>query len=603
MTAVHPRHWSSVPGGSPSIVQIPPPVDPAAYSSRATSPVRSPSSQAVRHVPHSPSFRQLPMTVPSYAFKQTPTAAAAAAAAATAATAAANSTPGPEPSPPPPPPPPANRPSLSSSHSAPPASNSSDLPSQRYRRGHRRSEVYMSSAQGTVVQPPPLTRSWSSPALTAFPGGEPTPSIKPVNYQQQPSQACPPELYYQSHRRSSAPVYGRPQSPVRQSQSRLELHHSSRSSSSSSVSSVSVEPPLPSRFNGPTQMTHSRKASVASSDSRHARHSSIDSVSTSSSSNGRGTPQPDYSERRSRLRMQSAVPMDRSGSEVLLAATNATKTPVVVGPASVASNPQRVVPKQDKKISRIKKALSFIAPASTSSTTANVTQAEQEIECNFSNNSSIYENRRNKGDDNMSIRSTASSVSKALKRMPWFTGSKPTGTKSDSSSVFLDDVESVGEIFDIDNNDSAEQDDDSVKKFEPSKKVDFIPKSILKNAGSGQIEIASEESLPILTRESSLVSHSSSSSSSLKAAGKPSSATGSHRPTLSNHSTSSVSFSPEIRIYNTWNSGEYDRKIPDAVPFSTYPLWMIAQIKEEINTYKMMEMEIHELSRSNTCLY
>ncbi|KAK9239144.1 hypothetical protein V1525DRAFT_64382 [Lipomyces kononenkoae] len=573
MTAVHPRHWSSAPGASaPSMAQIPPPVDPA-YSSLAVaaSPTRSTSSQAaVRRVPHSPSFRHLPVTVPSYAFKQTPT--------------AANTSPGPEPSPPPPPP--TNQPSLPS-HATSSVSSSSDLPSPRYRRGHRRSEVSMSSSSGHVISPPPLTRSWSSPSLTGFPV-EPAPSVRSVSYQQHPSPTYSPELYYQIHRQSPAPLYGRP----------LELYHSSRSSSSSSVSSISIEPP--SRYNGPPQM-HARKTSVASvasmasaasSDSRHGRHSSIDSGSTSSS-NGRATPQPDLGERRSRLRIQTAVPMDRSSAEVLLAA-NASKTSAAAALTCPRDQPVVVVPKQEKKVSRIKKALSFIAPAPTSSTPANVMNVEQGgIECNLSNHS-IYESRRNKGDDNMSIRSTASSVSNAFKRMSWFPGSKGS-SKSDSSSVIVvDDAASVREMDDI-NDESAEQDDDSVKKFVPSKKVDFIPKSILKNAGCGQVEAAaSEEPLPVLTRESSLFSHSSSSSSSLRTA-KPLSA--------NHHPSSSVSFSPEIKIYTTWNSGEYDRKIPDAAPFSTYPLWMIAQIKEEINTYKMMEMEIHELSKSNTCFY
>ncbi|KAK9376087.1 uncharacterized protein V1513DRAFT_430360 [Lipomyces chichibuensis] len=602
MTTVQPRHWSYAPGAPHQMVPNISPADPA-YSSLPPSPVRPPSSQTVRHVPHSPSFRQLPVTVPSYAFKQTPRA----------------RSPVPVPVPVQSSPKQAS-PTMSSrpvfpSHSSSPASGSPDL-SQRYRRGHRRSEVSIGSAPRSVSAPntipQPLTRSWSSQSLMATPA-EPSytansPSMKPISYHQSFSQQLAPSLqqqqhqsllqqgfshspeqYYHIHRQSPAAVYGRTQSPARQS---------SRSSSSSSLSSMSLEPP--SRYNVQLQM-HSRKASVASvvsGDSRHARHSSIDSASTSSS-NSRGTPQHEYSERRSRLSMASVVPMDRSGAEVLLA-SNASKTT----PAPVHA-PQRlpIAVQQEKKVSRFKKALSFIAPASTysASTPVNVTEIEEEvIEYNFGNNS-IYESRKSKEDDNMSIRSTASTVSKALKRISMFGGSKGGCAKSDSNSVMkIDHASSVLESNDIAVQ-SAESDKEGEKKFAPLKKVDFVPKSILKNAGTGRIEVASEEPLPGLTRESSPVSQSSLSSSSLSGVAQPQAA--SHRATLSQHSSSSVSFSPEIKIYTTWNSGEYDRKIPDTTSFSTYPLWMIAQIKEEINTYKMMEMEIHELSRSNTCFY
>ncbi|KAK9386413.1 hypothetical protein V1515DRAFT_139179 [Lipomyces mesembrius] len=578
MTAVQPRHWSSAPGAPHQMVPNISPTDPA-YSSVPPSPMRPPSLQTVRHVPHSPSFRQLPLTVPSYAFKQTPRA----------------RSPVPVPSPPKQPSPTMSSRPAFSSHSSSPASGSPDL-TQPYRRGHRRSEVSISSAPRSVsapnATPQPLPRSWSSQSLPNSPA-EPSytvipPSMKPISYHQSPLQqgfSHSPEQYYHMHRQSPAAVYGRSQSPLRQS---------SRSSSSSSVSSMSVEPP--SRYNVQLQM-HSRKASVASSDSRHARHSSIDSASTSSS-NSRGTAQHEYSERRSRLSMASVVPMDRSGAEVLLA-SNASK----ITPAAMHA-PERmpVPPQQEKKVSRFKKALSFIAPVSRDSTPTlvNVTHVEEEvIAYNFGNNS-IYEGRKNKADDNMSIRSTASTVSKALNLISRFGGSKGASAKSDSSSVTIDDASSVLEGNDIDV-EGAEADEEGVKKFAPLKKIEFVPKSILKNAGIGRIEVANEEQLPGLTRESSLVSQSSSSSSSLKGVAQPQAA--SHRATLSHHSSSSVSFSPEIKIYTTWNSGEYDRKIPDATPFSTYPLWMIAQIKEEINAYKKMEMEIHELSRSNTCFY
>ncbi|KAK9364110.1 hypothetical protein V1504DRAFT_10486 [Lipomyces starkeyi] len=598
MTAVQPRHWSSAPGAPHQMVPNISPADPAS-SSLPPSPVRPPSSQAVRHVPHSPSFRQLPVTVPSYAFKQTPRA----------------RSPVSVPSPPKQPSPTMSSRPVFPSHSSSSASGSPDL-SQRYRRGHRRSEVSISSTPRSVSAPnaipQPLTRSWSSQSLPATPA-EPSytvslPSMKPISYHQSFSQQLAPsqqqqhqsplqqgfshspEQYYHMHRQSPAVVYGRSQSPVRQS---------SRSSSSSSVSSMSVEPP--SRYNVQLQM-HSRKASVASvasvtsSDSRHARHSSIDSASTSSS-NSRGTPQHEHSERRSRLSMVSVVPMDRSGAEVLLA-SNASK----ITPAPMHAPHRMPVVPQQEKVSRFKKALSFIAPASTyaTPTPVNVTEIEEEvIEYNFGNNS-IYESRKNKADDNMSIRSTASTVSKALKRISRFGGSKGVSAKSDSNSVTTDDASSALESNDTDV-ESAEADEEGMKKFAPLKKVDFVPKSILKNAGTGRIEVASEEQLPGLTRESSLLSESSSSSSSLMGVAQPQAA--SHRALSPHHSSSSVSFSSEIKIYTTWNSGEYDRKIPDATPFSTYPLWMIAQIKEEINTYKKMEMEIHELSRSNTCFY
>ncbi|KAK9249413.1 hypothetical protein V1506DRAFT_525874 [Lipomyces tetrasporus] len=593
MTAVQPRHWSSAPGVPNQMVAIPPAAD-ATYASLPPSPLRSSSSQAVRHVPHSPSFRQLPVTVPSYAFVQTPRA----------------GSPAPAPSPPK-----QQSPTVASRPVFPPpapspAVASPDL-SHRYRRGHRRSEVSISSTPRSVsaptAVPQSLTRSWSSQSLPAT-STEPSykvnpPLVKPLSYHQsfpqrpalqhQQHQSHPqhgimysPEQYYHMQRQSPAAVYGRTQSPVRQSQPRLEIHHSSRSSSSSSVSSISVEPS--SRSNA--QM-HSRKASVASvasGDSRHARHPSVDSVVSTSSSGSRGAPQLEQLERRSRLRPGSVVPMDRSGAEALLV-SNASKP----GSAPTALESTPVVPQPEKKASRFKKALSFIAPGSTYSGPAAPKEIGDEvIEYNFGNNS-IYENRQHKADDNLSIRSTASSVSKALKRISRFGGSKGASAKSETSSIVIDDAESIR------GSNEEDQDIESVKKFAPLKKVDFVPKSILKNAGACPIEITTEEILPGLTRESSLLSYSSSSSSSLNGAAQQQGA--SHRPMLSHHS--SVSFSPEIKIYTTWTSGEYDRKIPDAVPFSTYPLWMIAQIKEEINTYKKMEMEIHELSRANTCFY
>ncbi|KAK9325891.1 hypothetical protein V1517DRAFT_126027 [Lipomyces orientalis] len=593
MTAVQPRHWSSAPAVPNQMAAIAPPGD-TTYSSLPASPLRSSSSQTVRHVPHSPSFRQVPVTVPSYAFMQTPRA----------------GSPGPAPSPPNQQPPTvASRPVLPPPAPSPTAS-SPDL-SHRYRRGHRRSEVSISAAPRSVSAPtaiPSLTRSWSSQSLPATPT-EPShkvnpPLVKPLSYHQsfpqqpalqhQQHQSHPqhgimysPEQYYHMQRQSPAAVYGRTQSPVRQSQPRLEIHHSSRSSSSSSVSSISVEPP--SRYNAPMHSRKASVASVASGDSRHARHPSVDSVVSTSSSGSRATSQLEQFELRSRLRPGSVVPMDRSGAEALL--VSSASKPVS---APTALEPMRVVGKHEKKVSRFQKALSFIAPGSThSGPTATPKEIEDEvIEYNFGNNS-IYENRQRKADDNLSIRSTASSVSKALKRISRFGGSKGASVKSDTSSIVIDDGESVRLSNDED------QCNESVRKVALLKKVDFVPKSILKNAGGCQIEITTEEILPGLTRESSLISYSSSSSSSLKGAAQQQGA--SHRSMLSHHS--SVSFSPEIKIYTTWNSGEYDRKIPDAVPFSTYPLWMIAQIKEEINTYKKMEMEIHELSRGNTCFY
>ncbi|OAP64246.1 hypothetical protein AYL99_00218 [Fonsecaea erecta] len=59
-----------------------------------------------------------------------------------------------------------------------------------------------------------------------------------------------------------------------------------------------------------------------------------------------------------------------------------------------------------------------------------------------------------------------------------------------------------------------------------------------------------------------------------------------------------ISFSPRIQFYDTWPSGEYDRRGEIATCNRLTPM-LAQQIKEELNTFKM-EMEVHESSKVYT---
>ncbi|KTW26658.1 hypothetical protein T552_02667 [Pneumocystis carinii B80] len=64
-------------------------------------------------------------------------------------------------------------------------------------------------------------------------------------------------------------------------------------------------------------------------------------------------------------------------------------------------------------------------------------------------------------------------------------------------------------------------------------------------------------------------------------------------------STKSLSFSPKITIYDTWPSFEYDRRGEIATCNRLTPI-LAQRIKEELNTYKLDEMIVHEQSRRFT---
>ncbi|KAK5452009.1 bud neck involved protein [Exophiala xenobiotica] len=59
-----------------------------------------------------------------------------------------------------------------------------------------------------------------------------------------------------------------------------------------------------------------------------------------------------------------------------------------------------------------------------------------------------------------------------------------------------------------------------------------------------------------------------------------------------------ISFSPRLQFYDTWPSGEYDRRGEIATCNRLTPM-LAQQIKEELNTFKM-EMEVHESSKVYT---
>ncbi|EMR09212.1 hypothetical protein PNEG_02548 [Pneumocystis murina B123] len=63
--------------------------------------------------------------------------------------------------------------------------------------------------------------------------------------------------------------------------------------------------------------------------------------------------------------------------------------------------------------------------------------------------------------------------------------------------------------------------------------------------------------------------------------------------------TKSLSFSPKITIYDTWPSFEYDRRGEIATCNRLTPI-LAQRIKEELNTYKLDEMIVHEQSRRFT---
>ncbi|KAK9451549.1 uncharacterized protein V1518DRAFT_17845 [Limtongia smithiae] len=135
----------------------------------------------------------------------------------------------------------------------------------------------------------------------------------------------------------------------------------------------------------------------------------------------------------------------------------------------------------------------------------------------------------------------------------------------------------------------------------PPKRASSLPRSILKNREEGQVPDL--DSIPPLTRRMSTLSTTSSTSTVHMNDGY-NSFNGGHRRNVSRASSApggSVSFSPHIKIYATWNAGEYDRTKSD--PSASYPQWMIDQIKKEVNVYKTKEMEIHENSRCYTYLY
>lgn len=400
---------------------------------------------------------------------------------------------------------------------------------------------------------------------------------------------------------------------------------------------------------------HVRHASTDSSASVSAMTSSFSLSTLSDRSNASATVS-EYERKKALKNLETSVPRASSSSSPKMS-------------KSVENG-------KEKKKSRLSKVMSFIAPQQSSSppvygatpvsyivTSTSMTPAApssrssprtvpadshrlaqpesaEVLDYNFSIDTPAKSPVDDESDD-ISIRSSASSMSKAIRRLSsGLTMRRPSRVSSvtslnETSSVASSSSSSVrGGAIQADDEDEASQ-FETVRVYEPVKKPDFVPKSILKSmfiqrlcllydffltasgldSHQGQVTSPStspasdaSENLPGLTRESSPQSHSSSwTSLVLGNASAPPSPTSisAHGRCLSQTSTmtSTVQFSPSIKIYSTWNSGEYDRKIPDPVPYNTFPMWMIAQIKDEINNFKSTEMEVHESSKCYTCYY
>jgi protein BNI4 len=60
-----------------------------------------------------------------------------------------------------------------------------------------------------------------------------------------------------------------------------------------------------------------------------------------------------------------------------------------------------------------------------------------------------------------------------------------------------------------------------------------------------------------------------------------------------------LQFSSKILIHETWTREDYDRRGDQSTCNKLTPI-LAQKIKEELNEYKTVEMQVHEDSRSNT---
>lgn len=65
------------------------------------------------------------------------------------------------------------------------------------------------------------------------------------------------------------------------------------------------------------------------------------------------------------------------------------------------------------------------------------------------------------------------------------------------------------------------------------------------------------------------------------------------------HSRKNLNWAPECAVYHTFHSSEYDRRSGPATCNSLTPQ-LAQQIKDELNGYKMEEMDVHPSSRVHT---
>ncbi|KAK9456409.1 hypothetical protein V1511DRAFT_281431 [Dipodascopsis uninucleata] len=430
---------------------------------------------------------------------------------------------------------------------------------QRYRRGHRRndiSSVSMIPATQVVSPPSPRTvnaqmavpRSWSTSSL-------PLQSPSDGNYSASTHyQPYSPEHYYQLQRQSQInrnSIIGRAPTPFRAGHSHSPGSYSSITSSSSSESTRSSR-------------RHSMMVDIQPRNT-HDRQSSVDSVSTYNS---------------------SASQADSSS----------------ISSISAESTINRQVESIDKKksMSRLRRVLSFGSMPTGTTEKTNLSDT------------SIYDSRNsNKRDDEISIVSTSSTVSKAIRKISASMLKPKKQVKPSSEMIFVSHEPAhaisylpVENIMNMEDQVVDEMEINEETKKEEERAVKESPrirrKGILKYPSVNTSFVGpADEPLPGLTREASFLSQSSSSSSTLASMQSQMSISS----PISEKSSMCVSFSPHIEVFETWDSSDYDRKITDPVPYNTFPAWMIDQIKDEINAFKRLEMDIHEMSRANTCFY
>ncbi|KAK9480099.1 hypothetical protein V1514DRAFT_207149 [Lipomyces japonicus] len=442
--------------------------------------------------------------------------------------------------------------SPSSSSSSSPGHQQASPP-DRYRRGHRRSDASISSI-----------RSVSAPCI----------SITPQQQQQPQPQV---NAVHRSWSSSSLPaVESSPKYPLHSpcSPEQYFYRQRQRQLQQQQTYQLSAPPPQPILRHPQWQQQPQQHPPPL----RHGRQLSVDSVASSASRSSSGS----SSSNNIAVEHRKSFTVER----VLPAQSNRTS----------------------KSFGRFRKALSFISSDKSFNDSSKI--ESEVIEYHFGN-TSIYDiksmrkqvdsNNDDNDDDTASINSTASSVSKAWHKLG-FRRSKSFSSNSDESVLreeVTTDVADVADVAAVATKDPAVAvvREVAVGSQNSARTHAVARKGILKKASSNSSNGVPITIMPVpeLLSESLVISSASSSTSSISS--------GLTTPSQQSQAAAGVSFSPHIKVYNTWNPQDYDRKLQDPVPYASFSPWMIEQIKDEINMFKKMEMEIHESSRSNTCFY